>query len=75
MPSANDGPSSARRPAHALNCYESMVGEVRGKLCTFHRWMAKGFFFGCEEIEGAREMMFRLKAIEQHFEQLVAASR
>lgn len=54
---------------------EAIVGEVRAKLHTFHRWIAEGFFFGCEETEAGREMIARLKDIEQHFEQLVAASR
>lgn len=52
---------------------DALIGEAGTKLHTFHRWIAEGFFFGCDETDAGREMMVRLQHIEQHFEQLSAA--
>lgn len=47
-----------------------MQGEVRAKLHTFHRWLAEGFFYGCENTETGQEMLRRIERIEHRFKQL-----
>jgi len=52
---------------------DGMQGEVRAKMHTLHRWIAEGFFYGCEETEAYKEMLKRMENIEQKFKQLIHA--
>jgi hypothetical protein len=52
---------------------DQLIGEASAKFHTFHRWIAEGFFFGCDETDAGREMMARLQNLEHQFQQLVAA--
>lgn len=49
---------------------DRIEGEISGKLHTFQRWIAEGFFFGCDETEVGREMLERIEKIEHKFKQL-----
>ncbi len=52
---------------------DGMQGEVRAKLHTYHRWLAEGFFYGCEDTEAGQEMLRRIESIERKFKQLTMA--
>jgi hypothetical protein len=52
---------------------DRLIGEASAKFHTFHRWIAEGFFFGCDETDAGREMMARFHNIEHQFQQLVVA--
>lgn len=52
---------------------DRLIGEANAKFRTFHRWIAEGFFFGCDETDAGREMMARFQNIEHKFQRLVAA--
>jgi hypothetical protein len=49
---------------------DAMQGEADTKLRTLHRWIAEGFFFGCDATEAGREMLERIKHIERKFNNL-----
>lgn len=53
---------------------DGMMGEVRTKLLTFHRWIAEGFFFSVDETEAGREMLTRIESVERKFKQLTDAT-
>lgn len=49
---------------------DTIQGEVRLKLHTFHRLIAEGCFYNSENTDAGREMMERIKNIERKFMQL-----